>query len=357
MKNRKIWFVLFVIALWLCTLWYSVLRTDSKDLMWIYNWFLDLTLSIDDEIRDNSVRCWAFQVAWNDFVEDINATTQSKVFDWLSKRGFDLDQMAQGNTYYNKFWLFTLDLKSEIEKEVKDKFDENINLKFLSNWSIVPQSSDYYEWKKEKKYGIYSKFNRLINLKNSFEKLDDWSFANVYDDVRYFGVNCDSNKKYDNVRVLYYNSDVDFAISIKTWGWDEIILSRWTRWKTFMVTYNLILSKERGYIGGHDFTKYDCLKIPEFNLKFEKEIYKLKDQKLLGTGGKIYRVGIAEQDVEIKLDRSSWDKKGKNLIDSLQLWDRYHYFDFDEPFMIFVKEYGKDLPYFAAQVSDVKLFQ
>ena len=356
MKKRKIGFVSFILALWLCTLWYSVLRTDSKDLMWVYNWFLDVVLSIDDEIRDNSVRCWAFQVAWNDFMDDINVKAQSQVFDWLNKKSFDLDQMAQEKTYYNKFWLFTLDLKSEIEREVKDKFNENVNLKFLSNWSIVPQSVDYYEWKKEKKYGIYSKFNKLINLKNSFEKLDDWSFADVYDDVKYFGVNCNSNKKYDNIRVLYYNSDFDFAISIKTWGWDEIILSRWTRWKTFMVTYNLILSKERGYVGGHDFTKYDCLKIPELNVNFEKEIYKLKDQKLSDVDSKIYRVGMAIQSVNLELDRTSWDKKDKSLLD-VQLLDRYHYLYFDNPFIIFIKEYGKDLPYFAAQISDVKLFQ
>ena len=357
MKNRKIGFVSFMIALWLCTLWYSVLRTDSKDLMWIYNWFLDVTLSIDDKIRDNSVRCWTFQVVWNDFVKNVNASTQSQVFDWLNKMWFDLNQMAQENNYYNKFWLFTLDLESEIEKEVKNKFDENVNLKFLSDWSIVPQSSDYYEWKKEKKYVLYSKFKKLINLKNSFEKLEDWGFATVYDDVKYFGINCDSNKKYDNVRILYYNSDIDFAISIKTWGWDEIILSRWTRWKTFMVTYNLVLSKERGYLGGHDFTKYDCLKIPEFNLKFEKEIYKLKDQKLLDLDGQIHRIDTAMQGIEIYFDKTSWNKKDKNLIDMLQFWDRYHYFDFDEPFMIFIREYGNDLPYFAAQVSDIKLFQ
>jgi hypothetical protein len=63
------------------------------------------------------------------------------------------------------------------------------------------------------------------------------------------------------------------------------------------------------------------------------------------------------QGIEIYFDKTSWNKKDKNFIDMLQFWDRYHYFDFDEPFMIFIKEYGKDLPYFVAQVSDIKLFQ
>jgi hypothetical protein len=39
------------------------------------------------------------------------------------------------------------------------------------------------------------------------------------------------------------------------------------------------------------------------------------------------------------------------------VWEKYHYLYFDKPFTIFIKEYNKDLPYFAAQISDIKLFQ
>lgn len=360
MKKRGIGFLAFIVAIWACTLWYSVLRTDSKDLMWIYNWFLDVVVSIDDETRDNSVRCWAFQLIWSDIENDIQIDTESQALKGLKKQTFKADQMPK-NSYYNKFGLFTLDLKSEIEKWVNDVLNENVNPKFLSDWTIVPQSANYYEWKKEKKYGMYSKFIKSINLKNSFEKLEDWTFADVYDDIKYFGISCNSDKKYDNVRVLYYNSNEDFAISIKTWSWEEIILSRWTKWKTFMITYNLIMSKERNYPGNHKFTKFDCLKIPELNVNFERDIYKLKDQKFSDTDGQVYRIDTAIQDVRIDLEKSSWSKKNKNLVDSLELsnimWDKYHYFYFEKPFTIFIKDYNKDLPYFAAQVSDIKLFQ
>ena len=295
------------------------------------------------------------------FLDGIEVDNQSQVFAWLSKQNFKSNQISQAKNYYNNFGLFSLDLKSEIEKWVKAKFNENISLKFLSDWSIVPQSSDYYEWKKEKKYGIYSKFKKLINLKNSFEKLEDWTFAGVYDDIKYFGINCNSDKKYDNVKVLYYNSEEDFAVSIKTWWWDDIILSRWTKWKTFMIIYNIVMAKERNYLSEHKFTKNDCLKIPEINVNFEKELYTLKDQKFSDTEGQIYRVDTAIQDVAIGLDKSSWNKKDKNLVESIELsniiWDKYRYFYFENPFTIFIKESDKELPYFAAQVSDIKLFQ
>lgn len=358
---RRKWIALFacLIAIWACTLWYSVLKSDAKDLSWIYNWFLDVVWSIEDEIRDNSVWCGSFQLAWDELLENVDAHFNNQVFDNLNKKTFTADQLPL-NAHYSKNWLLTLDLKTEIEKWVKAKFNEDIKVSsFVSEWSIIPQSSDYYEWKKEKKYVLYSKFNKIINLKNTFEKLEDWNFADVYDDVKYFGINCNSNKKYDTVKILYYISDMDFAVSIKTWWWDDIILARWTKWKNFMMIYNLILSKERSYANSHKFTKYDCLKIPEINLKFEKEIYKLKNQKSSDDENDIYRIAKAIQDLEIKLDNPSWTKVNKTLTDSLPniVWEKYHYLYFDKPFTIFIKEYNKDLPYFAAQISDIKLFQ
>ena len=164
-KGKKIGFFACVMAIWMCMLWYSVLKTDSKDLIWVYNWFIDVVTSIDDEIRENSVRCGSFQLAWNDFIKDMWLESQN--FWGLSKQTFKSNYISENN-YYNNFWLFTLDLKSEIEKWVLDKFKEWVKPKFISDWSIIPQSADYYEWKKEKKYAVYSKFKKSINLNNLF---------------------------------------------------------------------------------------------------------------------------------------------------------------------------------------------
>jgi hypothetical protein len=35
----------------------------------------------------------------------------------------------------------------------------------------------------------------------------------------------------------------------------------------------------------------------------------------------------------------------------------HRYFYFDQPYIIFLKEEDKDLPYFAAQIFDITLFQ
>ena len=357
MGKGTIVFLASVLAIWICALWYFALKTESKDQVWIYNWSIDVVASIDDEIRENSVRCWSFQIAWNEFIREMWLDTYSYDFWGLSKDTFEPNNISEIN-YYNNFWLFTLDLKSEIEKWVLDKFEEGVNPKFISDWSIVPQSADYYEQKKDKKYAVYSKFKKSINLKNMFEDLWWWRFADVYDRIKFFGIDCNTTKSYDKVRILYYYSDFDFAISIRTWWGDEIILSRWTKWKTFMTTYNLILSKERNYGESHEIYRFDCLKIPEFKIKLNNEIHKLKGKKISKNEDEIYKIGVALQDIEISID-NPLSIFNNNKVDKERKFSNveYHHFDFDYPFMVFIRENGKNLPYFAAYISDIKLFQ
>lgn len=358
MKRKIIIIVVCLVLFWACTLWYSMIKNNKNDVRG-YSRSIDLLASIDDRIRSNSVRCGPFQLAWNDMVGEIEFGSKSQAFDNLNMQTFTNEEVSK-DVYYNKYWLFTFDLKSEIEDWVKDKFQENIDISnFLPQSSIIPQSSDYYDWKKEKKYGIFTKFRKIINLKNEFEKLEEWKFADLYDDVKYFGISCNSDKKYNQVRVLYYESDADFAVSIKTQWWDDIILSRWTKWSSFMGIYNEIISRWNAYRDGHEFTKHDCLKIPEFRVRFMYELDNLKYQKFTDTDGQIYRIEAAIQDVEVRLDKTASKKTeehiGEAAIQDI-MWIKHRYFYFDEPFTVFVKESDKKLPYFAAQISNIQLF-
>jgi len=360
MTIKKIIFIICLILVWVGTFWYSTLKSDNKNLIWVHYGSLEVLPSIYDEVGDNSVRCWAFQLAWNDLTQDIDISSQSQYFKNLNKQTFSGGDIPPKN-YYNKYWLFTLDLKSEIEKWVKDKFNETIELhSFVSDWWIVPQSEDYYEWKKEMKYGIYSKFKKIIDLKNMFETWGQWKFANFFEDINYFGISCNSNKQYEQVKILYYNSDDDFAISITTWKWDDIIFSRWSMWTSFFTLYNNILNRTKNYYGNQNLTKYDCLKIPELNIKTEKEFHKFNNQKISDTEWLIYRIKTVIQNIEIKIDKAAKDRRNSNSEnETIQLytWTIYHHFYLDHPFTLFIKESDKDLPYFAAQISDVTLFQ
>lgn len=360
MTIKKIIFIICLILIGAVTFWYSTLKNDNKDLIWAHNGSLEILPSIYDEVGDNSLRCWAFQLVWDDMIRNIEISSQSQYFNNLNKQNFTGKDISSKD-YYNKYWLLTLDLKSEIEKWVKDKFNEAVELhSFTTNWWIVPQSEDFYEWKKEIKYWVYSKFKKIIDLRNMFETWGRWKFASFFEDIKYFGVSCNTNKQYNQVKILYYNSDDDFAISITTWKWDDIILSRWTAWTSFFTLYNNILNRTRNYYGNQSLTRYDCLKIPEINIKTEQEFHEFNNQKISDTKWLTHRIKTVIQNIEVKMDKTAKDINYNNPVtEDYQdyTWTIYHHFYFDQPFTLFIKESDKDLPYLAAQISDVTLFQ
>jgi hypothetical protein len=47
----------------------------------------------------------------------------------------------------------------------------------------------------------------------------------------------------------------------------------------------------------------------------------------------------------------------RNSISDTPEKHEYRYFYFDKPYVMFLKEADKDLPYFAAQIYDITLFQ
>lgn len=360
MKGKILSTIARIMALWLCFLWYSLLRANAKASFWLEGWTLNVLTSIDDEFTANSVRCWTFQLIRNDIInemikKDVEFSSQPQTVKNLNKQTFKSDQISP-NVYYNNMWLYSLDFKTELEEGVKSKFQQDINLPdFLLEWWIVPQNENYYEGKKEKKYGIYTILKKTISLDKIFEKLDKWIFL-WYSDIDYFWINCNSNKKYDQVKILYYNSNTDFAVSINTKWWDEIIYSLWTKWTSFLDTYYNILMKERNYTEEHEFTKFDCLKIPNIDIKFHNQFRKLERQKFRDVDNRIYRIEMAIQNVEINLDNPSWLNNSKST-ENVDSEEEYRYLYFDRPFVVFIKEADKDLPYAAAQVSDIKLFQ
>jgi hypothetical protein len=77
------------------------------------------------------------------------------------------------------------------------------------------------------------------------------------------------------------------------------------------------------------------------------------------------KIEKALQSIELKLDKEWWEIKSEAWIaisyDSatpfIPVKVEYRYFYFDKPYVMFLKEDDKDLPYFAAQISDITLFQ
>lgn len=333
------------------------------------DWDLHVLTSIDDEVVGDSMWCGTFQLVWNDMVnevikKDVEFNPQLKILKNLNKQTFTNKQLSP-NSYYSKFWLLTLDLKTEIEKWIKEKFNETSDiLDQWADWSQVPQSDDYYDWKDEKKYGFYAMLKKIFKFENVFDQFDNWKFDDKYDNVKYFWIRYSNSKLYNQVYVYYYNSDDDFAVALKTKEWEDVILARWIWWNSFMDVYNNILRKDKKYEWKHYFTKNDYLKVPELKVKTLTEFSELEDKAFYAKDWDVCRIDKALQTIELKLDKEWWEIKSEAWIATS---DRsismkppkveHRYFYFDKPYIMFLKEENKDLPYFAAQISDITLFQ
>ena len=371
-KGIIIGIICFVVLLACWLGWYYLLKNNKwlTNPSWESDWNLHVLTSIDDEVVGDSMWCWTFQLVWNDMVneivkQDVVFSPQLKIVENLNKQTFTNKELSP-NSYYSKFWLLTLDLKEEIENWIKEKFNETSDiLDQWADWSDVPQSDDYYEWKDEKKYWFYAMLKKIFKFENVFDQLKKWKFDNKYSNIKYFWIDEDSSSKlYKQVYVYYYNSDSNFAVALKTKEWEDVILARWIWWDSFVDIYNSILKNEKKYVWEHYFTEDDYLKVPELNLKTLNEFYEIEDKEFYANNWDISKIDKALQTIELKLDKEWWEIKSEAWIWMAIKWEaieiskpEYRYFYFDKPYIMFLKEADKDLPYFAAQISDITLFQ
>ena len=329
---------------------------------------LHILTSIDDEILADSMRCWTFQLVWNDMVnnvvkQDVVFNPQLQMVENLNKQTFSNKYLSE-NSYFSKFGLLTLDLKAAIENWIKEKFNETSDILDQLDWSDVPQSDDYYDWKSEKRYGFYAMLKKIFNFENAFDELDKWNFNDKYNNIEYFWIKWSSSSDlYKQVYVYYYNSEDDFAVALKSKEWEDIILARWIWWDSFKDLFNNIESKGKDYLWKHYFTKNDYLKVPNLKVKTLTEFLDLENKLFLAADGDICNIEKALQTIEFELNKSGWYIKSEAVIGMMKtLWEpdtqpEHRYFYFDKPFVMFWKESDKDLPYFATQISDITLFQ
>jgi len=373
MKKNIIFYSCCAIFWVFCWILLKIFVLDDAKLgsSWENNWNLHVLTSIDDEVVGDSMWCWTFQLVWNDMVnevvkQDVVFTPQLEIVKNLNKQTFTNKELSP-NSYYSKFWLLTLDLKEEIENWIKEKFNETSDiLDQWADWSNVPQSDDYYEWKDEKKYWFYAMLKKIFKFENVFDQLDDESFANKYNNIKYFWIKWSSDSSlYKQVYVYYYNSDTDFAVSLKTKEWEDVILARWIWGNSFTDIYKNILKNEKKYEWKHYFTSNDYLKVPELNIETLTEFYELENNEFEAYNWGICRIDKALQTIKLKLDKEWWEIKSEawiamtwsNSISREPIDIERRYFYFNQPYVMFLKEANKDLPYFAAQISDITLFQ
>lgn len=353
---KKIFIVLSVIVVIALVVGVAAIFLNSEDIGEnVNNANIKIVTSLEDELTYNTAWCGTFNLIWNDLKndlakQDIIFEENSNIIDNLNKGTFTVDELSE-SSYYKKYGTPSLELKAEIEKAIKEKFNEKSAILDSFNW----------EGHSNKDYFLYAMLKKEFEYPKVFDKLNNGTFEK-YDNVRYFGINGRTKEQVrDQVRVLYYNSEDDFAVKIKTKSNDEIIVSVGNGEDNFLDIYNSIKAQSEDYKGAKRFEDNDVFKMPYITFNLKEEIDEVQMKPFYFSNGDEYVITKALQTIEFELD----EKGGRIKSEAGMMADNAmaivpaepRKFNVDQTFTIFLIEEGKDLPYFASKISDISSVQ
>jgi len=166
---------------------------------------------------------------------------------------------------------------------------------------------------------------------------------------------------------LYYNSQDDFAVILNTKTNDEVILCKNPQGTTFKEIYDNMNNETENYKGSKEFKNIDEFKMPKLEIDEKREYIELQEKKFK-TADPIYdtaEIVKAIQTIKFSLDEKGGEIKSEAAIE-LNMFttsigepkkEEPRYFYVDDIFAIFLREKGKELPYFAGRVQDIAKFQ
>jgi hypothetical protein len=112
------------------------------------------------------------------------------------------------------------------------------------------------------------------------------------------------------------------------------------------------------YSGNSKFSEDDFLTVPNISLKEETSFDELTNKRLMGSNIIIEQ---ALETVQFDMDNKGVKLKSEAamtvMTTSLDTSKNPRYFNFNDTFVIFLKEQGKSSPYFALRVNDISKFQ
>lgn len=296
---------------------------------------------------ENNLWCVTFQLVWNDFIDKMNngnpikfVEGTPKIADELNKKLYTSDILSK-DSYYKINAPISKKLKRQIEKSIKKQFNEKSDILDLINWNV------------KNGYLFYTMLVKNFNFLTPLDVLNEHVFKDSTEKYSYFGIEENSNKKLkENVTVLFYNSNDDFAIKLSTKEKEDIILYRTNKQENFYDIYDFIYKNSKS----EKLNQKDTVKIPYLNIDETISYNDLTNKRIEGTD-KI--ISQAIQTIKFKMDNKGGKLKSEAAIAVMRTAllpsdEKPRHFVFDKDFIIFMKEESKDKPYFAARINDTK---
>lgn len=346
-------------------------KKDNKDINFDKISGTIVVPTMNDKIAADSSWCGTFQLVWNDMKnevvkKDIVFNPQLDIVKNLNKEDFN-ESMLSEDYYFKIYGLKSLELKKQIEREIKKKFNQTSDILNDFDWS--ENGLDDPNDSNTRRYFFYTMLYRKFDFLQEFDKLNNDKFGNKYKDVEYFGIDKNTKDTVGNqIAVLYYNSKDDFAILINTKTNDEVIFCKNPKGDSFNKIYENMNNESNKYKGSKFFDGIDEFKAPNLTFNEKKEYTELANKKF-ETADPIYKtaeIQKAIQTIKFSLDEKGGEIKSEAAIDASNGFlaikpeleeDEPRYFYVDDTFAIFLREKGKSKPYFAGRVEDITKFQ
>lgn len=270
----------------------------------------------------------------------------------------------------NNLWIGTLDLAwKDLEEKIggRIELEENVDIaNELNNSSFSKDMLDENDYTINvtrtvtNGYNIETKLNKNLNFLYSFDNFNNdynYTFGKDGNDyIKYFGINNASKEDLNqNVEVLFYNGNNDFAVLLNTKEGDEIILYRTDENKSFNEYYEDIKNKKDNYNGSTTFEENDELLVPYVNVNGTVAYNELADKIIKNTNG-MYISNVI-QDVNFNLNESGCNMQSHATMTTEYLSVGSRYFWFRDTFIIFMKEENSNMPYFALKVDNQDILE
>ena len=310
-----------------------------------------LTTMNDEMPKGNVLWVGTFQIVWNEVIDNlihhpiefVGGTTLAAQN--LNKKEFSKNDISE-DSYYTKYGVVSPELKKEIEKGIKDKFNETSDILGAFDFSYNPM-----------KMFFYAMLKKDFKFLEPFDKLSDDVFGSINNEkVKYFGIDSKSlGKLYKNVSVLFYNTSDDYAVKLNTKTKDKVILYRTDDEKKFNEYFKDINAKDKAYTERKYFGYYDRLKVPDISLYLMTNFPDEEGRKIKNSD---FKIDQTLETIDFKMDNEGVKLKSEAAIMMMATSaggprPQIRYFYFDKKFILFLIEEGKDVPYYAMKITDI----